>query len=148
MKTDVGENWRLKMSNVRKVIELIYDYYADVLNLSLTDFPRPEAQKIAEKNDEIELGRLLQLILGCAVNCLQKQDYITQIMDLEESLQRNIMTALQDLETVWQGATASRGSMSLLNFDGKALQEEKDKMAQKCHEAERKVCFVNSLLDF
>lgn len=144
VKTDVGDNWRLKMSNVRKVIELIYDYYADVLNLSLTDFPRPEAQKIAEKNDEIELGRLLQLILGCAVNCLQKQDYITQIMDLEESLQRNIMTALQDLETAWQGAAASRGSMSLLNFDGKAMQEEKDKMAQKCHEAERKVCFIDS----
>lgn len=142
VKTDVGDNWRLKMSNVRKVIELIYDYYADLLNLSLTDFPRPEAQRIAEKNDEIELGRLLQLILGCAVNCLQKQDYITQIMDLEESLQRNIMTALQDLETAWQGAAASRGSMSLLNFDGKALQEEKDKMAQKCHEAERKITFL------
>ena len=27
----------------------------------------------AEKHDKAELGRLLQLILGCAVNCDEKQ---------------------------------------------------------------------------
>lgn len=40
------------------------DYYSDVLNLTLTDFVRPDVSKIAENNDRIELGRLLQLILG------------------------------------------------------------------------------------
>lgn len=124
-----------------KVIDAVYDYYTDVLNLNLMDFARPDAQKIAEKCDEVEIGRLLQLILGCAVNCSQKQTYITQIMHVEESLQQNIMRALQDLEFIWQGCTnvASRGSISLANFDNKVLQEERDALAQKCHEAERKV---------
>lgn len=142
IKIDVGGNWRLKMSNMKKVIEGVYDYYVDVLNLNLLEFARPDVQKIAEKGDELEIGRLLQLVLGCAVNCLQKQTYITQIMDVEESLQQNIMRALQDLEYIWQGSTSSRGSLSLANFDSKALQDERDSLAQKCHEAERRITFL------
>ncbi len=41
------------------------------------------------------LGRLLQLVLGCAVNCSQKQVYIESIMSMEESVQRVIMEAIQ-----------------------------------------------------
>ncbi len=41
------------------------------------------------------LGRLLQLVLGCAVNCEQKQVYIESIMALEESVQQVIMQAIQ-----------------------------------------------------
>lgn len=127
------------MSNLKKIIEAVYDYYGDVLNLTLTDYPRPDSQRIAEKCDMIELERLLQLILGCAVNCAEKQSYITQIMCLEESLQQNIMRALQDLETAFQGASPSRSSLSLANFDNKILQEERDTLAQKCFEGEKRI---------
>lgn len=48
-----------------------------------------------EHCDRGELGRLLQLLLGCAVNCVQKQAYITVIMGMEESVQRVIMQAIQ-----------------------------------------------------
>ncbi|CAD6997163.1 protein hook [Ceratitis capitata] len=137
-KINAGINWRLKMSNLRKVIEGVYDYYSDVLSYSLTDFPRPEPQRIAEKCDAGELERLLQLVLGCAVNCPTGQDYIRQIMCLEESLQANIMRALQDLESTWQGDFPSRTSQSITNFDNKILQEERDALAQKCFEAEKK----------
>lgn len=60
----MGSNWRLKVSNLKKVITSVMDYYTDVLNLQLSDFPTPDVLKIAEKHDQIELGRLLQLILG------------------------------------------------------------------------------------
>lgn len=33
----------------------------------------PDLNKISEKSDPTELGRLMQLILGCAVNCEKKQ---------------------------------------------------------------------------
>ena len=42
-------------------------------------------------------GRLLQLLLGCAVNCDQKQLYIENIMNMEESVQQLIMQAIQEL---------------------------------------------------
>uniref|UniRef100_A0A6B2ECT5 Protein hook n=1 Tax=Phlebotomus kandelakii TaxID=1109342 RepID=A0A6B2ECT5_9DIPT len=141
IKTDVSHNWRLKVSNLKKVVEGVFDYYIDVLSLNLSDVAKPDVMRIAEKADKAELSRLLQLILGCAVNCSEKQDYITQIMELEESLQRNIMRALQDLEEAWQGTGPSRSSLSIQQFDVKALQEERDTLAQKCHEMERQITF-------
>uniref|UniRef100_A0A1I8Q0D3 Protein hook n=1 Tax=Stomoxys calcitrans TaxID=35570 RepID=A0A1I8Q0D3_STOCA len=138
IKGDVGMNWRLKMSNLKKVVEALYDYYTDVLNYSLAEFPRPDAMRIAEKHDAVELERLLQLILGCAVNCATKQDYIRDIMLLEESLQANIMKALQELESSCQGASMSRNPLSIVNFDSKILQEERDRLAQKCFDLEKK----------
>lgn len=48
-----------------------------------------------ENADRVQLGRLLQLLLGCAINCVQKQAYITIIMGMEESVQRVIMQAIQ-----------------------------------------------------
>lgn len=142
IRSDVGSNWRLKSSNLKKVIEGVYDYYTDVLSYTLSNYARPDAIRIAEKCDMIELERLLQLILGCAVNCAEKQSYIKQIMCLEESLQQNIMNALQDLESTWQGGSPSRNSLSIANFDSKIVQEERDSLAQKCFEAEKKVIFM------
>ncbi|XP_055709955.1 protein hook [Phlebotomus papatasi] len=141
IKTDVSHNWRLKVSNLKKVVEGVFDYYMDVLNLNLSDFAKPDVMRIAEKADKAELTRLLQLILGCAVNCAEKQDYITQIMELEESLQRNIMRALQDLEEAWQGSCPPISTISIQQFDVKALQEERDTLAQKCHEMESQIAF-------
>ena len=44
-----------------------------------------------------ELGRLLQLILGCAVNCADKQEYIQRIMSMEVSVQQVVMNAIQEV---------------------------------------------------
>lgn len=78
---------------------------------------------------------------GCAINCSSKLDHIRQIMELEESLQRNIMQAIQELESSYQGAMASKAS-SISNFDTKSIQEERDRLAQKCHEAERQIALL------
>lgn len=45
-------------------METVTDYYNEVLNITLTEFISPNVMKIAEKSDQCELGRLLQLILG------------------------------------------------------------------------------------
>lgn len=39
----------------------------------MNDFTLPDVSLIGEHSDAAELGRMLQLILGCAVNCEQKQ---------------------------------------------------------------------------
>lgn len=54
----------LPVSNLKKIIETIFDYYGEILNITLNEFGRPNAMKIAETNDPNELGRLMQLILG------------------------------------------------------------------------------------
>lgn len=68
-------------------------------------------------------------------------DHIRQIMELEESLQRNIMQAIQELESSYQGSMASKAS-SISNFDIKTNQEDRDRLAQKCHEAERQIAIL------
>lgn len=62
-------------------------------------------------------------------------------MELEESLQRNIMQAIQELESSYQGSMASKAS-SISNFDTKSVQEDRDRLAQKCHEAERQIALL------
>lgn len=65
-------------------------------------------------------------------------------MGLEESLQRNIMKALQELETIWQGQSPSgRTSLGITpsSLEGNS-HDERDVLAQRCHEAERQVALL------
>uniref|UniRef100_A0A8C7XJ45 Protein Hook homolog 3 n=1 Tax=Oryzias sinensis TaxID=183150 RepID=A0A8C7XJ45_9TELE len=99
IKPEVGDNWRLKVSNLKKILTGILDYYQEVLGQQINDFTLPDVNLIGEHSDAAELGRMLQLILGCAVNCEQKQEYIQTIMVMEESVQHVVMTAIQEVET-------------------------------------------------
>uniref|UniRef100_A0A674EWQ4 Hook microtubule-tethering protein 1 n=1 Tax=Salmo trutta TaxID=8032 RepID=A0A674EWQ4_SALTR len=113
--------------------------------------------KVAEHSDPVELGRLLQLILGCAVKCERKQEYIQVIMTLEESVQHVVMTAIQELmskENMAQFGAEPPGDVeSQLKKaleDLADLMSEKEELAQRCHELDVQVTVLqeerNSLL--
>uniref|UniRef100_A0A6Q2Y326 Hook microtubule-tethering protein 1 n=1 Tax=Esox lucius TaxID=8010 RepID=A0A6Q2Y326_ESOLU len=135
IKEDVGNNWRLK-----------------VLSQQIQEFPLPDLTKVAEHSDPVELGRLLQLILGCAVKCERKQEYIQIIMTLEESVQHVVMTAIQEL-AVFLAKCLCVGICVQLK---KALEDlvdlmaEKEELAQRCQELDVQVTVLqeerNSLL--
>ncbi|XP_070765653.1 protein Hook homolog 1 isoform X1 [Enoplosus armatus] len=157
IKTDVEDNWRLKMNNLKKILQMVVDYYNEVLTQEISDFPMPDLALVAEHSDPVELGRLLQLILGCAVRCEHKQEYIQIIMTLEESVQHVVMTAIQELmskETMAPfGAEFSGDLEQQLK---KALEDlaellaEKEALAQRCQELDIQVAVLqeerNSLL--
>ncbi|VEN42592.1 unnamed protein product [Callosobruchus maculatus] len=122
IKRDVGaNNWRLRVSNLKKVVEAVIEYYHDVLTLQILEIGRPDVGKIGETNDLVQLGKLLRLILGCAINCERKQDYITMIMEMEVSVQQNIMQAIQQLEEVTGGPGRSGLSLLILDSDTRVL---------------------------
>ncbi|XP_044727888.1 protein hook [Chrysoperla carnea] len=147
IKIDVGTNWRLKVSNLKKIVEKVIEYYQDELNLNVLDIAKPDVSKIGESANSMELGKLLQLVLGCAVNSEKKQEYyITRIMAMEESVQQSIMQAIQSLDE----ATRGRGPFSLpeladptriqrLNSDLEDANEARENLAQRCHELEIQV---------
>lgn len=149
IKTDAGNNWRLKVSNLKKIVQGIVDYYQECINLHLTDFSKPDVVKIGEHCSPEELGRLLQLILGCAINCQNKQDYITRIMSMEESVQQVIMQAIQELERISTGSgMTSNFSSSGPDLDPQLQRisreldlaiEARDHMVQRCHELDMQV---------
>uniref|UniRef100_A0A3B3SDL9 Hook microtubule-tethering protein 1 n=1 Tax=Paramormyrops kingsleyae TaxID=1676925 RepID=A0A3B3SDL9_9TELE len=157
IKEDVSENWRLKMNNLKKILQMVVDYYNEVLAQQISDFPLPDLVRVAEHSDPVELGRLLQLVLGCAIKCERKQEYIQIIMTLEESVQHVVMTAIQEILT-----PGSPGAVSLMRTCGcgpqlkKALEDlselasEKEELAKRCLELDTQVAVLqeerNSLL--
>ncbi|KAM4629227.1 protein Hook homolog 1 isoform 1-T1 [Polymixia lowei] len=141
IKTDVGDNWRLKMNNLKKILQMMVDYYNEVLTQQISDFPLPDLAKVAEHSDTMEMGRLLQLLLGCAIKCERKQEYIQIIMTLEESVQHVVMTAIQELmskESMAHFGTEPPGDMEQqLKKSLEDLAEllaEKEELAQRCQE--------------
>jgi len=92
------------------------DYLSDVHQLELDAFPIPDVNEIGEKQDEEQMGRLLQLVLGIAIHCDGKEglelctlysmpfirhvaEYIRVIQSMEESVQHVVMAAIQHLLT-------------------------------------------------
>ncbi|KPP63805.1 protein Hook3-like [Scleropages formosus] len=116
IKTDVGDNWRLK-----------------VLGQQINDFTLPDVNLVGEHSDAAELGRMLQLILGCAVNCEQKQEHIQTIMMMEESVQHVVMTAIQELMSKETPVTTGNDSYVDLDRQVAALQEEKSSLLAENH---------------
>ncbi|XP_060629589.2 protein Hook homolog 1 [Anolis sagrei] len=146
IKEDVGDNWRIKASNLKKVLQGITDYYHEFLGQQISEDLLPDLNRISEHSDPVELGRLLQLILGCAVNCEKKQEHIQVIMTLEESVQHVVMAAIQELmskEIV--GLVASDLSGDLEQQLKRALEEladvlaEKEELKQRCQELDLQV---------
>ncbi|XP_020774425.1 protein Hook homolog 1 [Boleophthalmus pectinirostris] len=152
IKADVEDNWRLKMNNLKKILQMVVDYYNETLAQDISGFPLPDLALVAEHSDSVQLGRLLQLVLGCAVKCERKQDYIQTIMTLEESVQHVVMTAIQELMPPF-GAELSGDMEQQLK---KALEDlaevatEKEALAQRCQELDMQVAILqeerNSLL--
>uniref|UniRef100_UPI00358E3DCE protein Hook homolog 3-like n=1 Tax=Myxine glutinosa TaxID=7769 RepID=UPI00358E3DCE len=97
IKTDIGSNWRLKISNLKKVLKAIVDYYQEVLGQSLEADSLPDVALLGEHAHSGEAGKLLQLLLGCAVHCAKRDEHIQTIMTLEESIQHVVMAAIQKL---------------------------------------------------
>ncbi|XP_048874733.1 protein Hook homolog 3 isoform X2 [Brienomyrus brachyistius] len=146
IKTDVGDNWRLKISNLKKILKGILDYNHEVLGQQINDFTLPDVNLVGEHSDAAELGRMLQLILGCAVNCEQKQEYIQTIMMMEESVQHVVMTAIQELMSKETPVTMGNDSYVDLDRQLKKTVEElsdalaaKEEIAQRCHELDMQV---------
>uniref|UniRef100_A0A671Q5X2 Protein Hook homolog 2-like n=1 Tax=Sinocyclocheilus anshuiensis TaxID=1608454 RepID=A0A671Q5X2_9TELE len=116
IKEDGGTNWRLKVSNLKKILQSMMEYYHDVLGQQVSDEHVPDVCLIGEMGDVTELGRLLQLVLGCAVSCDQKQEHIQQIMTLEEQVQHVVMTAIQEVHNTQRSTCAFR-SILKQNFE-------------------------------
>ncbi|MEE6511819.1 hypothetical protein FKM82_018625 [Ascaphus truei] len=91
-----------------------------ILGQQINDFTLPDVNLVGEHSDASELGRMLQLILGCAVKCEQKQEYIQTIMMMEESVQHMVMTAIQELKKTTEELNEALTA--------------KEEIAQRCHE--------------
>ncbi|KAM6956895.1 protein Hook homolog 2 [Aplochiton taeniatus] len=146
IKEESGDNWRLKVSNLKKILQSVLEYYHDVLGHQVTDEHLPDVNLIGELEDETELGKLVQLVLGCAVSCERKQEHIQQIMTLEESVQHVVMTAIQEL-LAKESSTIPGSPETFGDFDYQSRKyyflsdevEEKEDLGQRCRNLEHQL---------
>jgi len=158
IKSDVGDNYRLKSNNLRKVLNHILHYFKEVAGNIIVDYEMPDVGLIGKSDDPNHLGRLLQLMLGVAVNCPDKQRYIEEIMVMDEDVQHVVMTAIQGLMNHYQPVSdGANGENDVLNEESKEylikikeIEEklndtlrEKDEMAQRCHELDMQVAMLH-----
>lgn len=142
-------NWRIKVSNLKKILKGVQDYYSDEIGLNFNDFQMPNLQAVAEQDDAVELGKLLQLILGCAINCENKQFYIQKIMSMEESVQHGVMTAIQNLMDKEDASHTKRRSSTSdtslsaqlrdLTQELRSVSQARDELVSRCHELDSQV---------
>uniref|UniRef100_A0A665X919 Protein Hook homolog 3 n=1 Tax=Echeneis naucrates TaxID=173247 RepID=A0A665X919_ECHNA len=146
IKPEVGDNWRLKVSNLKKILKGILDYNQEVLGQHINDFTLPDVNLIGEHSDAAELGRMLQLLLGCAVNCEQKQEAYIEKLSFIWHLQHVVMTAIQELMSKETPVTGGNDSYVDLDRQLKKTVEElndalatKEEIAQRCRELDMQV---------
>ncbi|KAM5239190.1 LOW QUALITY PROTEIN: protein Hook homolog 2 [Ctenodactylus gundi] len=146
---DPGPNWRLKVSNLEKILQSLVEYSQDVLGHPVSEQHLPDVNLIGEFSDPSELGKLLQLVLGCAISCEKKQEHIQRIMTLEESVQHIVMEAIQELMT--KDTPDSLSPETYGNFDTQSRRyyflseeaEEGDELRQRCLDLERQLVLLS-----
>ena len=119
------------------------DHFDDQISSPISpSFPRPDATLIGRDLDLVHLSRLLQLILGCAVNCDRKEDYIAKIMSLEVDVQMAVKQAIEELLTSREHANSTLSIGAGESFDHMvnlrdSLKRTADELAQAVQAKER-----------
>lgn len=111
-----SDNWRLRVSNIKKVVEGLTDFYETVILLGPIGVT-PDPLLIGKECDSHELGKLLQLLLGAAVNCDHKEEYIEKIMSLDTTTQLVVKNAIEEIFQPLEGIPGrNRSSTDSMSF--------------------------------
>jgi len=79
---DLGDNWALKASNLRKLLRNLETYYRDGLGKS-ADFESVDVPSISRSGDPESVANLVELIAGAAVSCEARGEFVGRIMAME-----------------------------------------------------------------
>ncbi|KAI9491198.1 hypothetical protein BDB00DRAFT_914508, partial [Zychaea mexicana] len=94
---DVGDNWVLKINNLKKLHKLVSRYFEEVLDRDSENLPSVNLNAIAKDADIKETIKLCQLVICIAVMCNKNQIYIAKIQDLSQTAQHALMLSIEDV---------------------------------------------------
>ncbi|KAM9311228.1 protein Hook homolog 2 [Gastrophryne carolinensis] len=148
IKPDAGDNWRVKVNNLKRILQSVLEYYQDVLGHPVSEDHIPDVGLIGEFSDTAELKKMVQLVLGCAISCDKKEVHIQQIMTLGESVQQAVMESIQELLSKEPSEVVAADSY--VNYDSQSRKyyflsedtDEKTDIIQRCHELEQQVSLL------
>ncbi|KAL4094759.1 hypothetical protein PRIC1_010417 [Phytophthora ramorum] len=92
-----GANWALKSNNLKTLLRAVEQFYMDELGQICRADELVDPLLIAKENDVHEVAKFTELLLGCAVQCPNKSEYIHPIMQMGPSEQASLMHAIENL---------------------------------------------------
>ncbi|CAN0312776.1 unnamed protein product [Pylaiella littoralis] len=112
VKRDVGDNWALKLNNLKKVSFNLETFYRESLGVEHPDFSL-DLTSVARTADPDGIRALVQLLVGAAVSCSGKAGYIQAIMQMsvegQEAMQQVVQDAMAGMSA--QGKRAGEESL-------------------------------------
>ncbi|KAI8976066.1 hypothetical protein BDB01DRAFT_844557 [Pilobolus umbonatus] len=94
---DVGDNWVLKINNLKKLYKLVSRYYEEVLDIVFSKLPVINLNAIAKDSNTREIITLCKLVLYIAVWCHDNEKYIQKIQQLSPPSQQNMMHIIDEM---------------------------------------------------
>ncbi|TMW67081.1 hypothetical protein Poli38472_012197 [Pythium oligandrum] len=113
--TQASGNWALQASNLKTLLRAVELYYHDELGQICEAQELIDVARIAKEHDTKEIARLVELLLGCAVQCPSKSEYIHPIMQMDASEQASMMHMIENLMHRFQLASPQHQQRNSLN---------------------------------
>ncbi|CAG0913351.1 unnamed protein product [Notodromas monacha] len=125
-----AENVPLKRRNLKKIVNKIKEGFMERFHFQLVGYQFPREDAILA-SDELELSKLLQMVLTFAVYCEKQEVFIDKIRQMEEFLQGAIMMAITNIQAHLEQLSYGQMPSLKANYPNASLQ------LQKAHDEER-----------
>jgi protein HOOK3 len=166
---DLGTNWALKATNLKKLLRNLEDFYHEELRKD-ADFESLSTyiNDIAKEEDQEHLLEFVELILVAVTSCEDKEIFVGRMMEMDPECLGELQEILQDAYKVItnfdEGDTEGDGDADSLVFEEKAgedepstassvlfpshedssLMKEKDELLQALQDAKREIGHLKS----
>ena len=98
MRPHASTSWVFMKGNLNRIMVAIRGYYLRHLGLVLSKEREPVLGLIARVGEQVELNKMLLLILGCAVTCPERGRHIRRILGLGKVLKTEMLLAIKSLD--------------------------------------------------
>ena len=93
---DLGDNWALKSSNLRKLLRNLEVYYHSELDKTSDLFSSLDVSAIAKEADAHGIVSLVELVAAAAVQCEKRGEIVPRIMTMSASGQVEMKAVIED----------------------------------------------------
>jgi protein HOOK3 len=93
VKKDIDDNWILKVNNIKKITSNLGKLYQN--ELGLHDEVQIDEKLIGKEQNEAEIFKLIQLVMGVLVECENKVEFLGNIMSMEHETQMELMLIIE-----------------------------------------------------
>ncbi|CAO3592643.1 unnamed protein product [Absidia cylindrospora] len=102
---DIGENWVLKVNNLKKMYHMVSRYYEEVLGIPFDKMPKVSLTAIAKDSNIQEIFKLCQLVLFITVERENNAMVVERLQRLSEQSQRVVMDFIEQINAIRLAST-------------------------------------------